>query len=78
MKKYKQWRIWLETYLKLKINDEDVINAILKYYDDIIEDFEKTLERFQGLLQIDGINSKSMVLNDIQYFLDKEVRDRGY
>ena len=75
MKKYKQWRIWLETYLKLNIKDKDVITAILKYFDDVIEDFTKYLERFESLLKIDGINSKSMVLNDIQYLLKGDEKN---
>lgn len=68
MNSYKQWRINLEVYLKSHI-DELIINEILNYCDYLNDGFIRTLKRFESLLKIDGINSKSMVLNDIQYLL---------
>ena len=46
-------------------NDEDakVINHGIDF---IIDDYVRFLKRMDALLQIDGINSKMMVRNDIQ------------
>ena len=52
------------------INKERIldIKSALK----VLETIKHKLERWLELLQTDGINSKSIVMNDIQYLLKEE------
>ena len=66
----------LKNYIKLHCNNESYI-FINKYLDELINDFELTLKRFDSLLKIHGINSKMMVINDIQALIKEldQVKD---
>jgi len=57
-----------EIFYKYKYTFETTIKQALKR----LEVLESYLVRWNDLLKIDGINSKSMVLNDIQYLLNKK------
>ena len=59
----------LLNYIRIMCDNESAI-CIKMYVIDILKDVIHTLERFQSLLKIDGINSKTMVLNDIQAILN--------
>lgn len=59
----------LLNYVKIMCDNVSAV-CIKMYILDILKDSINTLERFQSLLKIDGINSKMMVLNDIQSILN--------
>lgn len=65
------------TYRNLKniINNLPIDVWVIIDIEMSIDDFLKeTLNRWLDLLQADGCNSKSMVMNDIQYLL-KELKE---
>ena len=60
-------------YLRLHASNE-VLKTMTEVIDHLVDDYKRTLKRFDALLKIEGINSKMMVRNDIQYAL-KEIGD---
>ena len=69
----KRLLLFIENYIKVNCDNESAL-IILKYIDDVFNDFKLTLERFESLLKIDGINSKKMVLEDIQDLLKEMTK----
>lgn len=48
-----------------------VIEDSIKQKDDTIQALKEYLIKWEDMLQLDGVNSKSMVRNDIQHLLRK-------
>ena len=48
-----------------------VIEDSIKQKDDTIQALKEYLIKWNDMLQVDGVNSKSMVRNDIQHLLGK-------
>lgn len=48
-----------------------VIEDSIKQKDDTIQALKEYLIKWNNMLQVDGVNSKSMVRNDIQHLLRK-------
>ena len=48
-----------------------VIEDSIKEKDDTIQTLKEYLIKWNNMLQVDGVNSKSMVRNDIQHLLNK-------
>ena len=65
----------IKNKVTLSCNDEDA-EAINKGIDFLVDDYIRFLKRMDALLQIDGINSKMMVRNDIQEQL-KYLEDKN-
>ena len=48
-----------------------VIEDSIKEKDATIQNLKEYLNKWNNMLQVDGVNSKSMVRNDIQHLLNK-------
>ena len=61
------------TYMQ-DFDKEACLKAIedgIKEKDDTIKSLKEYLSKWNNMLQVDGVNSKSMVRNDIQHLLNK-------
>ena len=68
----------LKEFLRVSVKDEWVRVEIEVIVEDMLKQqndkFKAKLTRWLDLLQTDGCNSKSMVMNDIQFLL-KEIKE---
>ena len=64
--------IKFSTFVEANVKDEFVRNQIEYQYSQAVYEFMHYLRIFESLLKIDGINSKKMVLEDIQELLKEE------
>lgn len=66
--------ISLLTYTKMFIEDDDVVKCMHNIINQMKKDYINQIERWKSLLLISGINSKMMVVNDIDHIL-KELKN---